>query len=135
MIFIQTGPSVVARTSSSEDLVHYLNENDWKYIACDYFNCEKKFPTKWFFSNSKEELIKTVFELEEFKPVYRSGRWHIARLKAKKFGAMVYTDWGEAPDTRESFGPDTDPELLIDAFWVYAQVMDSFMALSFFGPL
>lgn len=135
MIIVKTGACVEARTASSDDLLQYQDTHNWKYHACDYLDCDRKFPSKWFFSNSKEDLLKAVFQLKEFKPVYRSGRWHVAGLNAKKYGAMVYTDWGEHSDTREQYGPDTDRELLIDAFWVYAQVMDSFMALAFFGPI
>ena len=134
MIMVSNGPCVEARTASSEDLLRYQQTHDWKYHACDYLNCDRKFPSKWFFSNSKEELLKSVFQLIEFDPVYRSGRWHISRLNAKKYGAMVYTNWGEHPVSRELLGPDSERELLIEAFWVNAQVMDDFLALNFFGP-
>ena len=135
MIFIQTGQSVIARASSSDDLVSYLNTNSWNYIACDYFNSQRPFPSKWFFSDNKEELLTAVFELNKLEPVYRLGRWHLEGLNAEKFGAMVYTDWGEHPVARKILGPDTDRATLVDAFWTYAQVMDSFMSLVFFGPV
>lgn len=136
MIFVKTGSCVEARTASSDDLLNYQELHDWKYHACDYYNCDRAnlLPSRWFFSHSKEELLKTVFELDEFQPVYSSGRWHIEGLSEEKFGAMVLTDWGENPETRDHYAPDTDKALLVDAFWIYAQVMSGFMYLSFFGP-
>jgi hypothetical protein len=128
MVFIKTGEVIVARASSQGDLLRYLQKNSWNYKAFDFLEA------KWFFAQTKEALLPAVFRLERLQFEYEQNQWSIVDINLKQFGAMILTPWHEDFATGEVLDRRAPHAKLLEACWVHAQLMESFMGLKFFAP-
>ncbi len=128
MMFFRAGEAIVAKASSQGDLLRYLQKNSWNYKAFDYFE------VKWFFAQTKEKLLHAVFSLDRLKFKYEQNQWHIVDINLNQFGAMILTPWHEDIETGKFLDRNASHDQLLEAFWIHAQLMESFMGLKFFAP-
>lgn len=134
MIILESNGHVEGRASSKQDFLNYLELNNYEYMACNYSQLKSSFPDKWYFAQEKEALLLGVFELNTFDPFYENGRWILFGLDEEKYGDMAETPWYLDPYSQKKLGEDASRDMLLQAYWINAQVMEACMGLKFFGP-
>ena len=55
-------------------------------------------------------------------------------MDVNQFGAMIFTPWHEDAETGNFLDQNAPHDKLLEACWVNAQLMESFMGLKFFAP-